>query len=626
MDRIHIINYLIKKNNAKKYLEIGISDGSNFENVKIDYKVGVDPDSSYQNIIIKNSDDFFKDNTEKFDVIFIDGLHHSDQVYRDIVNSLECLNQFGIIICHDMLPTNEQMQEIPYRGGIWTGDCWKAFVKLRQERENLEMFTIDVDMGVSVIRKGSQNKFYTVDTIQYSNFDYFKWDWMNIYSLIDFYKMMGEEDILKCLLNHYIEFPNSPEINFYLGVYYNSIGQTASAISYYLRAAERSSDDLLKYESLIKASICFESQGCRNNSVQGMLQHSVALMPKRPEGYFYLSRFYEKTHNWFNSYLMASIGEKVSCKNPSRLRENLDYPGFYGIIFEKAVSSWHSGLCSESRDIFKYLSVYEPLNSIYKNSVVANLKNLNYWRSEDSFFSFFKNKEQEIENSKNNMSLYSRENFENLKYKFPDSENIERNYSESFQDIFILTLMDGKTNGTYLEIGGAYPFYGNNTYLLESQFKWNGITLDIEAESSERYFRDRENISLCADAQEINYTHLLRSCNMPRNIDYLQIDCDPPHVTYEILNKIPFDKYKFAIITYEHDYYQDHTKSYKQKSRDFLFSKGYELVLSNIAPQKDFDFEDWYVHPDLVDRNIINKIKNISDEIKIAKNIFLINE
>jgi predicted O-methyltransferase YrrM len=132
MDRIYIINYLIKKNNAKKYLEIGICDGSNFENVKIDYKIGVDPDSPCQNIIRKSSDDFFKDNTEKFDVIFIDGLHHSDQVYRDIINSLDCLNPSGLIICHDMLPTSEHMQEIPFRGGAWTGDCWKAFVKIKQ--------------------------------------------------------------------------------------------------------------------------------------------------------------------------------------------------------------------------------------------------------------------------------------------------------------------------------------------------------------------------------------------------------------------------------------------------------------------------------------------------------------
>ena len=164
-----------------------------------------------------------------------------------------------------------------------------------------------------------------------------------------------QKNKLDVLLKKYIENSDCSEANFNIAVFYNQIGQTASAISYYLRAAERATEDLLKYESLIKASICFDSQGCRNNSVEGMLKHCVALMPKRPEGYFYLSRFYERSFRWFDSYLIASIGEKVSCRNPSKLRTELDYPGFYGIIFEKAVSSWHTGLCEESRDYFKYL-------------------------------------------------------------------------------------------------------------------------------------------------------------------------------------------------------------------------------------------------------------------------------
>jgi hypothetical protein len=122
--------------------------------------------------------------------------------------------------------------------------------------------------------------------------------------------------------------------------------------------------------------MCFESQGCRNNSVEGMLQHSVALMPKRPEGYFYLSRFYERTQKWFNAYLISSIGEKVSSDDCIKLKTDIDYPGFYGIIFEKAVSAWWTGLCEESRDIFKYLSIHEPLDENHKQSVLYNLKNL----------------------------------------------------------------------------------------------------------------------------------------------------------------------------------------------------------------------------------------------------------
>lgn len=604
MGKVHIINYIAKKINAKKYLEIGVDQGATFNNVNIDYKVGVDPNVDCLNVVKKTSDDFFLTNNEKFDIIFIDGLHHVDQVYRDIINSLSCLNLGGYIICHDMLPTNEEMQITPFKWGMWTGDCWKAFINLRQTRTDLEMFTIDVDMGLSIIRKGKQDKLKITDEINYNNFTYHKHEWMNICSLSGFYALMGEKNILDTLLYHFIQHPENPEVNFYMGFYYHSIGQTASAISYYLRAAERTHDDLVRYEALLRAGMCFDSQGCRNNSVEGMYQHAVALMPTRPEGYYYLSRFYERAGKWFNAYLMSSLGDKLANRKPTKLKTVLDYPGFYGIVFEKAVSSWWTGLCEESRNLFKYLMIYEPLDSSHKQATINNLKFMNAWKNDNDFPSFLKNKDQELEVAARDL-------------------NLNGNYSEAFQDIFVLTMLKGKTEGTYLEIGAGFPFFGNNTYLLESQYGWKGVSLDITPESIERYFRDRNNIALCRDATQVNYVDLLEETNMPRNIDYLQLDCDPPGITYEILTKIPFDKYKFAVITYEHDYYNDETKSYKQKSREYLLSKGYELVLTNIAPREGFDYEDWYIHPDLVSRDIIDRFKNTDNTVKIAKDIFL---
>ena len=96
---------------------------------------------------------------------------------------------------------------------------------------------------------------------------------------------------LTTLLHNFIQTPDDPEINFSLGLYYDNIGQTAAALSFYLRTAERSSDDLLKYECLIRGSMCFDKQGTRKFTVKGLLQHAVALQPKRPEGYYLLSKF-----------------------------------------------------------------------------------------------------------------------------------------------------------------------------------------------------------------------------------------------------------------------------------------------------------------------------------------------
>ena len=43
-----------------------------------------------------------------------------------------------------------------------------------------------------------------------------------------------------------------------------------------------------------------------------------------------------------------------------------------------------------------------------------------------------------------------------LKKSFSGVERVTQNYSQALQDIFVLT-MNGKENGTYVEIGGAHP-------------------------------------------------------------------------------------------------------------------------------------------------------------------------
>ena len=62
--------------------------------------------------------------------------------------------------------------------------------------------------------------------------------------------------------------------------------------------------------------------------------------------------------------------------------------------------------------------------------------------------------------------IYDNSKFERLRTKFNGSEKIERNYSQCYQDMFVLTMLNNPTHGTYLEIGSADPYYGNNTALL----------------------------------------------------------------------------------------------------------------------------------------------------------------
>ena len=189
MTRTDIINAFIGKNGYKSYLEIGVQRGDNFALIGCEKKVGVDPDLLSKAIIHQPSDQFFKENEDKFDIIFIDGLHHADQVYKDINNALKCLNKGGTIVCHDMNPQTEYAQQIPIHPGFWNGDCWKAWVQLRSERKDLEMFVIDTDHGCGVIRKGKQ-ELLEEPVYEWEFLNEFRKDYLNLITVEQFKKLI----------------------------------------------------------------------------------------------------------------------------------------------------------------------------------------------------------------------------------------------------------------------------------------------------------------------------------------------------------------------------------------------------------------------------------------------------
>jgi len=148
--RWDLIQYIINKYNFDDYLEIGCDKNQSFSKIKIKNKVGVDPISG--GTIRSTSDNFFKNNDNKFDLIFIDGLHYYQQVIKDINNSLEILNNDGFILVHDCLPKSLAQQAVPRYRGYWNGDVWKSIVELRT-KPNLDIFTSQIDFGIAVIRK-----------------------------------------------------------------------------------------------------------------------------------------------------------------------------------------------------------------------------------------------------------------------------------------------------------------------------------------------------------------------------------------------------------------------------------------------------------------------------------------
>lgn len=175
MTRTEIINGLIEKNKYTSYLEIGVNTpsqpGYNWVGIKIPVKHGVDPnvETTYK----MTSDEFFDNHiSQKYDIVFVDGLHLHEQVYRDIVNSLNNINENGTIVVHDCNPITEITQRRERASDAWHGDVWKAIVQLRMENPNIEINTVNTDEGCGIIRKGIQELLNVSENEDYYDYSF----------------------------------------------------------------------------------------------------------------------------------------------------------------------------------------------------------------------------------------------------------------------------------------------------------------------------------------------------------------------------------------------------------------------------------------------------------------------
>lgn len=149
-----VINDLIEKNGYTRYLEIGYQYGHCYKQIKCEYKTAVDPcieAPHAPNLYAMTSDAFFKQNDRVFDIVLIDGLHHADQVRRDIINASKCLSTNGAIVLHDLIPPTKEAQIVPRQTKHWTGDVWRAMVGFRKKYPEVVSYTHNFDYGVGVI-------------------------------------------------------------------------------------------------------------------------------------------------------------------------------------------------------------------------------------------------------------------------------------------------------------------------------------------------------------------------------------------------------------------------------------------------------------------------------------------
>lgn len=175
------IKQLYDKCNFNSYLELGLEHDPTapYRIINSEKKHSVDIDKTTEADFIMTTDDFFSKlksgkieglgKEEKWDVIFIDADHNVDQVHKDLENSLQHLAENGIILMHDVLPTNyartleapiqinfaEQNLVLP----VMNNDAWKVLHYVLKERADLHVCTlIEGDAGLGIIKKAKKER------------------------------------------------------------------------------------------------------------------------------------------------------------------------------------------------------------------------------------------------------------------------------------------------------------------------------------------------------------------------------------------------------------------------------------------------------------------------------------
>jgi hypothetical protein len=186
------------------------------------------------------------------------------------------------------------------------------------------------------------------------------------------------------------------------------------------------------------------------------------------------------------------------------------------------------------------------------------------------------------------------------------------------QDKFVIHALQGKQNGYFLEIGSNHPTISNNTYLLESKYNWKGVMVEYDPQYLPLYKEHRPNsIHIIDDASQVDYKRVFESSNIPVAMDYLQIDLEESDGstlrTLQNLDRNIFDTYTFATVTFEHDIYHSDRHHTRKISREIFAKRGYLSVFQDINNGYEYPYEDWYVHPTLVDIAYIEELKSLNE-------------
>ncbi len=225
MDRLAIIQLLMKKKKLNNYLEIGVFNGHIFFRIKSNFKIAVDPEfrfdalrklgksvlnpyNLFNRYYPKPSDDFFRDDApallknKPVEISLIDGMHEYAYALRDIENTVKYLSDDGVIIIHDCNPLTPEsacsFREWEARNftGIWNGDVWKAILHIRSLRNDLTAFVLDTDHGLGVVVKKPADRLLDfspqqIEGLHFDDFQQHRKEWLGLQAESHLHKFFG---------------------------------------------------------------------------------------------------------------------------------------------------------------------------------------------------------------------------------------------------------------------------------------------------------------------------------------------------------------------------------------------------------------------------------------------------
>tara|TARA_Y100000817_G_C16823466_1_gene530019 strand:+ start:100 stop:753 length:654 start_codon:yes stop_codon:yes gene_type:complete len=203
--------------------------------------------------------------------------------------------------------------------------------------------------------------------------------------------------------------------------------------------------------------------------------------------------------------------------------------------------------------------------------------------------------------------------------------------SQVRQDTFVDKLLN-KDEGFFLDIGagtgGLVPQHAgdfSNTYFFEHYRGWNGIAIDYDRAWYDVVKDARPDTVYCEDLLEVNINDFLESIGCQENIDYISLDVDDAQ--WKVFNEFDWSKYRFKVLTLEHNLYQsldsceftrnspDYMKkidSEYHRYRKILKQHGYKILWGNVELNGYGPIEDWWVSEDIYEKHHQIKKENIN--------------